>query len=222
MENNNRHGCRWVKASERLPEVGEYIDNHYSLKASLRSHNVLSLKFNGVPYCGTYYESLEGGNIKCFAIANHDYTYQEKDFDKIEWLDESIEPCATSSENYWKQRCEAAEENIKTYSDWNTDRLDIDRMSSTADVQFLKWKAAFDNWQRLKTMPAPSPTGDRDCEELKEQKEMLSNMLVDVQIERRQLKERISELEEGLREITKMTFNDEMIEQAKQLLNKHP
>jgi len=52
--------------------------------------------------------------------------------------------------DYLKKRCEAAELNISTYSDWQADRLDVDRLSSTADVLFLKWKAAFDNWQQLK------------------------------------------------------------------------
>lgn len=88
-------GVKWVKATQRLPDTGTYYDNMYCKEPSIRSHNVLSLKFNGIPYCGTYYESIDGGSVKSFAIANHDYLYLEKDFDKIEWLDESHSPLTT-------------------------------------------------------------------------------------------------------------------------------
>ncbi len=155
MENNNRQGCRWTKASERLQGDDQDV--------------IVKWRINEEVWCADH---CTGKDLKeQMKHSGHEYF----------WLDESIEPCATSSENYWKQRCEAAEENIKTYSDWNTDRLDVDRMSSTADVQFLKWKAAFDNWQRLKTMPIPSPTGDRDCEELKKENEYLKEVIKGMQ-----------------------------------------
>jgi hypothetical protein len=76
--------------------------------------------------------------------------YQFGFYDGYQLAKESETPSTEKDQDYWKKRCEAAEENIKTYSDWNNERLDVDRISSTADVLFLKWKAAFDNWQQLK------------------------------------------------------------------------
>jgi hypothetical protein len=68
MENNNRQGCRWTKASERLPEN--------NVKAFWRK------QINHDYYVGYDYFN--------------DSRFME--LDKIEWLDESpIEPCATSS-----------------------------------------------------------------------------------------------------------------------------
>jgi predicted RNase H-like nuclease (RuvC/YqgF family) len=135
----------------------------------------------------------------------------------FEYLSESIEPCATSSENYWKQRCEAAELNIATYSDWNTDRLDVDRMPEESHNLFMKWHEALREWQRLKSIPepTPSPTGDRDCEELKKEVERLKDVEIELEKKtksskewcdkameaarhRQELQSRISELEEGL------------------------
>jgi hypothetical protein len=76
MENNNRQGCRWTKASEQKPESdGAYV-----------------VKIHGKKFITTFDKGIG------FGISG-----------PLEWLDESIEPCATSSENYWKQRCEAAE-----------------------------------------------------------------------------------------------------------------
>jgi len=68
MENNNRQVCRWVKASERLPEK----KGMYHCKAYGRN---------------TLFTDVEIKNIS----PNH--------LDGFEWLSESIEPCATSSEN---------------------------------------------------------------------------------------------------------------------------
>ena len=92
----------------------------------------------------------------------------------------------------------------------------------------------------------PSPTGDRDFEELKEEVERLQNVEIELEKKtksskewcekameaakhRQELQSRISELEEGLRKI-KVHFGDggnnpylkPVVEQAKQLLNKHP
>ena len=72
MENNNRQGCRWTKASERLPEKeGQYY--------------VLMDNWNGTVYFnGNRFET--GDWIK---------------IERIQWLDESpIEPCATSQLAY--------------------------------------------------------------------------------------------------------------------------
>ncbi len=71
-------------------------------------------------------------------------------------LSESIEPCATSSENYWKQRCEAAE---KVFDEFEEDTN-------------LSYYNSYRNWEKLKSQ-TPSPTGDRDCEELKEENDEL-------------------------------------------------
>jgi len=83
---------KFIKASERLPEKDyNYFVKKYNFDKSSTYNTTCSFK-NGkwVGYYGTW------GNL-----------VEEKDI--FEWLDESIEPCATSSENYWKQRCEAAE-----------------------------------------------------------------------------------------------------------------
>lgn len=67
-------------------------------------------------------------------------------------------------ENYWKQRCEAAEAVVNDYL-YKPDEENVKELFGLIEA-----------WQQLKQ--TPSPTGDRDCEELKK---------------------RISELEEGLR-----------------------
>jgi len=66
---------------------------------------------------------------------------------------------------------------------------------------------------------------DGVCNDKEKTVDWWSEELATMQIERNDYKnkcaeqsKRITELEEGLREITKMTFNDEMIEKAKQLL----
>jgi len=91
MENNNRQGWRWVKASERTPSHQQEI----------------SCKHFGHPCSAKYWDSPDKGK-RFFDIKGSQNIFFER-FNEIEWLDESIEPCATSSENYWKQRCEAAE-----------------------------------------------------------------------------------------------------------------
>ena len=61
-------------------------------------------------------------------------------------------------ENYWKQRCEAAEEVLETIPpDVNWGNLDAIK---DHEETYLKWS-------KIKSQ-TPSPTGDRDCEELKE------------------------------------------------------
>jgi len=75
---------------------------------------------------------------------------------------ESIEPCATSSENYWKQRCEAAED----YTYFAINNIYCEERESC----YLKWK-------ELKSTPMPIPTGDRDCEELKKEVERLKGLI---------------------------------------------
>ncbi len=87
MENNNRQGCRWTKASERLPEVDNKNPKHY-------------IFLNDVNHQAT---NIYTGFIDSFPSMITNYLFDWK------WLDESIETCATSSENYWKQRCESAE-----------------------------------------------------------------------------------------------------------------
>ena len=89
MENNNRQGCRWTKASERLPKKQAHArwDTELGLLTNFESF----LEFSGRGFFRSYHDR------------------NNPDLKEIEWLDESIEPCATSSENYWKQRCEAAE-----------------------------------------------------------------------------------------------------------------
>lgn len=86
MENNNRQGCRWTKASERLPE-SDSPNYHFRLNGFDKVNgNFLDMENETVFWvngCGAF----------------EDYYIYKKDFDKIEWLSESIELCATSSEN---------------------------------------------------------------------------------------------------------------------------
>ena len=84
MENNNRQGCRWVKASGQSKEDGWAYDADF-----LRT---ITEKVN----------EQEWGE-----------TLSMEEVEAVLKVIESIEPCATSSENYWKQRCEAAEDGLR-------------------------------------------------------------------------------------------------------------
>ncbi len=97
MENNNRQGCRWVKASERLPE--DKSDD----TTMIIFRNLQNVKL--MPIYPSYTR-----NIK--ALLQNDLTGWE-------WLDESIEPCATSSEIDWKslEYIHELEEENKTLKD---------------------------------------------------------------------------------------------------------
>ncbi len=72
---------------------------------------------------------------------------------------ESIEPCATP--NYWKQRCEAAEDVIRYH------------------VPYQYNEDFYKRWQEIKSK-TPSPTGDRDCEELKKEVERLKGFMAEL------------------------------------------
>jgi len=83
----NRQGCRWVKASELLPE-SDSPNYHFRLNG-----------FDKVN--GNFCDISNEGEIVFWVNgcgAFEDYYIYKKDFDKIEWLSESIEPCATSSD----------------------------------------------------------------------------------------------------------------------------
>lgn len=143
----NRQGCRWVKVKEKgLPE--KPLDVHWRFS-------------DGKPACNQDIEYLIRKN-----------RYQNV-LDNLEYLDESIEPCATSSENYWKQRCELSE------------------------LMYLKLNMSeyhgelYEEWEKLRQQ-TPSPTGDRDCEELKKEVERLKGegdwayiLKLETEIERR-------------------------------------
>jgi len=74
MENNNRQGCRWVKASGQSKEDGWAYDADF-----LRT---ITEKVN----------EQEWGE-----------TLSMEEVEAVLKVIESIEPCATSSENYWKE-----------------------------------------------------------------------------------------------------------------------
>src|SRR6188768_702550 len=86
MENNHRQGCRWIEFSERLPKP---------------KVDVVIKEYSGVLDIG-FYSDKDG-------MVHTESDLGPLSINQCYWLDESIEPCATSSENYWKQRCEAAE-----------------------------------------------------------------------------------------------------------------
>ena len=81
MENNNRQGCRWVKCSDRLPEdSGWYCIKNFS------------------PSGWVWFDAER----KSFIHHNEPQILHGN----VLWLSESIEPCATSSENGFKEECE--------------------------------------------------------------------------------------------------------------------
>ena len=82
----NRQGCRWTKASGQSKEDGWFYDADF-----LRT---ITEKVN----------EQEWGE-----------TLSMEEVESVLKVIESIEPCATSSENYWKQRCEAAEAVLNTF-----------------------------------------------------------------------------------------------------------
>jgi hypothetical protein len=103
MENNNRQGCRWTKASERLPDM----------------EKVVYLKDNvGLERLGNFYEVDDGYDEKVISIwlyiqpngAHEGFRIQQKNFNHYFWLDESIEPCATSSEKLVYVPCDENDE----------------------------------------------------------------------------------------------------------------
>jgi len=141
MENNNRHGCRWTKCSEVLPEEGKYVNGR-----------IISLnnRPKGVYYQRGYMRSIDGNDM--YAL------------DNVEWLDESIEPCATSSDA------------IK-FAEW----IRINAVSGndgTWHYQESKNMYKCVNETELYQIysQTPSPTGDRDCEELKKGLEEILEM----------------------------------------------
>ncbi len=100
MENNNRQGCRWTKPEDKLPE---YLNKGFSKMSDyvpVRIYDDYEKRviYSTARYCHDrkmWFDIMHNSENNCV-------------INPIEWLYESI-PCATSSENYWKQRCEAAE-----------------------------------------------------------------------------------------------------------------
>jgi len=89
MENNNRQGCRWTKASEREPSIGDY----YYCKVDTKQDCIVKTVVEwGEHRNGDFkYNDWDLDNVSHFGDFG-------EDAEVIEWLDESIEPCATSSE----------------------------------------------------------------------------------------------------------------------------
>jgi len=213
----NRQGCRWTKCSDKKPPINP-------------DEEVVFRDFEGAK---TIYIVTEE-SLKIIMPTQYEY------------LDESIEPCATSSENYWKQRCELIEELVDKFG-----HLEVYGKATE------NYNKLFNKWQQLKS--TPSPTGDRcpNCNEIPEfrQVETITNHChwayeckCHSQIRAskedaeekywlwhpsksgdrdcEELKERIGELEEGLRKIIEMKtrFSDgsliiDIQEKAKKLLN---
>jgi len=66
----------------------------------------------------------------------------------VKMLDESgSEPEGKEAVEYWKARCEAAELNIETYSEWHSN--DFSGEGNGYEL-FQTWEAAFKKWQELK------------------------------------------------------------------------
>jgi len=141
MENNNRQGCRWTK------EKPEFKKECVLVTATKYNRNI-----EAIDYYYTIWqikqidgEDEDGNTAWYWGLLNGDgeeYGALEDlraDYYRIISDPESIEPCATSSENYWKKRCEAAEK--------------IVAIAGIVDC------AGYDQWQKLKTMSDNYPSG---------------------------------------------------------------
>ncbi len=160
----NRQGCRWTKASERLPEA----DGKYFVR---------------------YVESKTRNFI--------DLEYIKESPSSYEWLDESIEPCADQTElekiaealnkevyqyiqwhtsNSNKQPSfQGCHDAMDRFSDWQKSKIEPCATSS----DWEKFRERIEQTELLGSAAkmvvlafidqylSPSPTGDRDCEELK-------------------------------------------------------
>ena len=164
MENNNRQGCRWDK----------------NMDVRLKAWIERLLKESGILKHGLHPSVHESHNT--FLVSIEETFHQERE----KWL--SIEPCATSSENYWKQRCEAAE-----------DLINYIPIPSKEDFSTSE-EAAYYKWKELKSQ-TPSPTGDRYCEELEKEVERLKELIgIDWKEEYDQAVNEIGQLQDQLKE----------------------
>ena len=194
MENNNRQGCRWVKASERLPE-GRGKENSVIIRGCNMPRDIFG---HGV-----------GGKFVAYGFINFDkenpkfYFEHGKDSylsnETIEWLDESIEPCATSSERIKELELGIIRmhENMLLGNHVEANRIGVELINTDANIG--------------KIWATPSPSGDRDCEELKER-------LIAFGKENNEQFKRISELERGL-ELMIDQFNPDACDEKEVLDN---
>ena len=155
MENNNRQGCRWTKAGDFVPENPEM--KHWR-DAETKEPTLWRA-------------------IKKIAVS-------ENNSDQVEWL--SIEPCATSSENenIVMKRIKQQEPDEAGWS-YNSEFLreftervnekDWGEGLSMEQVESVLITAEEYEHEKLKSQ-TPSPTGDRDCEELKKGLEEILEM----------------------------------------------
>ena len=179
MENNNRQGCRWTKCKDKTPD-----------------HNAAYRQLWQNPYDEKHSEWMYfNGKVNEYDIVEDIDSSVIVDQDTVEWLDESIEPCATSSENYWKQRydvemdeqklieifkrvslwdlseCKFEYEKEDTGNHWCNAELNGRVIDSIIwDGNIFSMMNNNGTFSPLNPMLyySPSPTGDRDCEELKE------------------------------------------------------
>lgn len=149
MENNNRQGCRWVKASEKMPvEEGRY--------AAKRLSEIIVV-----------FAKMQKNGKMVFINSLNSIWKGYKDF---EWLDESI-PCATSSD-----AIQFAEWLMENNYKWEIDGLVGYCWYEENESGESKLYAAADLYKIYKSQ-TPSPTGDRDCEELKKEVERLKGLI---------------------------------------------
>jgi len=150
MENNNRQGFRWDK----------------NMDVRLKAWIERLLKESGILKHGLHPSVHESHNT--FLVSIEETFHQERE----KWLSESIEPCATSSERL----------DIKKVIDYIYEfAWHYGRYYHVGDsIKILECvKEVFQLPEEYFASQTPSPTGDRDCEELNEN-----------------LQKRISELEE--------------------------
>ena len=161
MENNNRQGCRWTKASERLPEV---ID---SGEIGGIGSDTVHLKLKGIPCAGRYIEDW-GMTKKCFVIAGFGW-YAIPHFNEIEWLDES-------SPNQLQQEIEEAEETAKSFRGYSLLRIsELEKQLSDKDKEIEKYKTALGN---LYVSIVDKDFYNSHATSLKEAKELLTEFLL--------------------------------------------
>jgi hypothetical protein len=165
MENNNRQGCRWTKA------IQERID--YLKKADAE---VCEKRWGNITRALERMVARETSNF---------LTERRHELEDLLRNMESIEPCATSSEkvNIVMKRIKQQEPDEAGWS-YNSDFLreftekvnekDWGEGLSMEQVESVLITAEEYEHEQLKSQ-TPSPTGDRDCEELKKEVERLKN-----------------------------------------------
>ncbi len=262
---NNRHGCRWTKASDLPKESGTFICRiEHNDGNGVRSQWIEELKYSmgeqfirdefikgdviewldeSIEPCADENEFAKVEKHKCQYCGamttqpddecwnnpkNHKFAEGEDDIAND--FHKAIEPCATSSEKILVMNKDKA---IQKKAEWLAYCLQIGFLKSDLDKLSATWDKFKDEYGNIKP-ESPSPTGDRDCEELKHdldlmtmQKELgdeandeLAESLVQLNKVKNRFKDLVSRIvgSMALERVERFDLNNE----AKELLKKHP